>query len=126
MIATTTLVAVSCCNCGVEYAIPDSLNNGALGQRGPNGRSIYCPNGHSWHYVGETEAEKERRLRKQEQDRSAALRADLDRAEASLRTTRGVVTKMRKRAIVGSCQFCHRNFANVARHVASQHPAETA
>jgi hypothetical protein len=38
------------------------------------------------------------------------------------RSTRGALTKQRKRAANGVCACCHRSFANVARHMKTQHP----
>lgn len=45
------LVVVQCCSCGVEYAIPRVLHRELLDAR--EGKSAWCPNGHSWHYISE-------------------------------------------------------------------------
>lgn len=124
MNVTTTLVAVNCYSCGVDYAIPAILDRVAQEKRGLGGHHVWCPNGHAWYYIGETDAEKYKRLYAESRDHTAAVRAERDQAEASLRATKGVVTKMRKRAIAGACQFCHRHFVNVERHVATKHPGE--
>lgn len=123
VMASISLEVEACPSCGVLHGVPDALIKKALED---HRREIYCPNGHSWHFLGETEAEKERRLRKWAEDRASSERARADQAEASLRTTKGHVTRLRRRAITGTCAFCHRHFANVQRHVASQHPTEVA
>lgn len=128
MIAIQTLVVVQCYSCSIEYAIPNALNEKALDRtRDAPGQtvSIYCPNGHSWCYIGENEAQKlERRLRL-ERDLRASIAAERDQATASLRATRGVVTKLRKRADAGACPFgCRRHFVDLERHVATRHPGQ--
>lgn len=122
---TDTLVIESCPTCGVVHGVPDALIQRAKERRGPGGRQIYCPNGHTWHYTGETDAERERRLRKYAEDSAASARARADQAEASLRTTKGHVTRLRKRVAAGVCPFgCRRHFVDVERHVATRHPGQ--
>jgi hypothetical protein len=115
------LEPVTCFRCGVIFGLPDDF----YANRKRDQDNWFCPNGHEQHFIGETEAAKFRRLWKAEQDRAAALSADRDQVQASLTATKGVVTKLRKRAITGTCAFCHRHFANVERHVATKHPTET-
>ncbi|GAA4681275.1 hypothetical protein [Phytohabitans rumicis] len=118
------LVAIDCCSCGVVFG----LSEGHHRQLRRTGQRFFCPNGHSQSYT-ETEAD---RLRKQlatvEQQRDRA-RANAthyqDQAEATervLRATRGQVTKLKKRVANGVCPCCNRSFANLARHMAGQHP----
>ena len=123
---TVTLVVMDCAQCGVVFAISDRLNT----SRKESGESFYCPNGHGMTY-GKSVADRLRdQLSAAERDREwfrtaeRETREERDRVRASLAATKGVVTKMRKRAIAGSCQFCHRHFSNVERHVASRHPGE--
>jgi hypothetical protein len=123
---TGTLVVITCW-CGMAHAVPSELraHQEAEHRGGRPQTAIYCPLGHSHIIAGKGEAERLRADLDRYKDRNAALVAERDQVVASLRTTKGVVTKMRKRAIVGACQFCHRTFANVARHVATVHPTET-
>lgn len=122
---TDTLVVEACPTCGVVHGIPQALERTAKENRGPRGRQIYCPNGHTWHYTGETDAERERRMRKYSDDAAAAARARADQAEASLRTTKGHVTRLRNRVAAGVCPFgCRRHFVDVERHVATRHAGE--
>lgn len=117
---SVTLEPVTCYACSVIFGIPSDMYRHRLEDQ----KEWYCPNGHSQHFIGETEAEKYQRLWKAEQNRLAAERSQHDQTKASLTATKGVVTKLRKRAITGTCAFCHRHFANVERHVATQHPSE--
>lgn len=115
------LVVVEC-TCGILYAIPENLHRSAQDHRGPNGWQISCPLGHTWHYTGD---DLEVRLQKEldrERNWSARLTAERDQVQASLNATKGVVTKMRKRASAGVCPCCTRTFQQLARHMAAKHP----
>lgn len=115
-------LVVTSCWCGIYLAVPRDLYNEA--QR-DHKKGIHCPLGHTFVFTGDTEAQRLKRELQWERDRLAAVRAERDQAQASLSATKGVVTKMRKRAIAGACQFCHRHFGDLQRHVASKHPDET-
>ena len=120
----------ACCRCGIAFAVTKEFNRECLDDRGPRGKQFYCPNGHGQHYTGKTEADRER-------ERAEALAAQVERANrraanaqedaraarASLVATKGHLTRSRRRAAGGVCPCCNRTFANVARHVAGQHPA---
>jgi len=121
---TGTLVVEACPTCGTEHAFPKALYNEA--QRLKSRFSVWCPAGHQWHYLGETEAEKEKRLRRQTEDRLVAERARADGAEASLRATKGHVTRLRKRVLDGECPLCGQHLRDVARHVKRVHDKDTA
>jgi len=116
------LEPVSCYSCGTIFGLSDDFYR----HRKDDQKEWYCPNGHSQHFISETDAHKFKRLYEQQKDTSAALRGQLDGAENRLRATKGVVTKLRKKAITGTCAFCHRHFANMERHVATKHPTEIA
>jgi hypothetical protein len=118
---STTLTVISCGVCAIPFAIPDDLYT----SRRQDGKRFYCPNGHDIWYA-ENENKRLQRELKWERDRRAAIAAERDQAEASLRATKGVVTKMRNRAIAGECSFCGAHVYQMARHVARKHPGETA
>jgi hypothetical protein len=112
-----TLTVTRCINCGVQFAAPDYF----VTARQNDGKSFYCPNGHSlcWH---ETEADK---LRKRLERSEARERHALDQLQATERSRaalRGVVTKTKKRVGNGVCPCCNRTFQNLARHMAGKHP----
>lgn len=118
---TVSLNVWECPSCGVVYGITSEFANAVKNRHG----SYYCPNGHSLSWK-DSEADILRR-------KLDSARMDVDwyksrasEAEGSLRATRGVVTKLRKRVTNGVCPFgCRRHFANLQRHVASKHPGAT-
>ena len=124
---TQQLTVLSCCNCGVEFALPEDLRQELVKER----RRFYCPNGHGQSYVGKTEAEKLREQLEAEQRRIVRLRAEQDRlvaqrdhAEAQARGYKGAMVQARKRSAKGVCPApgCKRSFVDVAKHVATKHP----
>jgi hypothetical protein len=118
-----TLHVTDCPTCGVVYAIPDGLYR--RGQRYKENVAIYCPNGHTWHYLGKTHAEELDELR----DQVARQRSLRDQAEASERAQRAAATRARNerdrlkvRAAAGVCPCCNRTFKQLARHMETKHP----
>lgn len=123
----TTLEVVSCPTCAIVYAIPARLKAAALRWHGDreNGWKLCCPLGHEWWYTGQTEKEKLQAKLKDERDRSGRLAAERDQTAASLRATKGVVTRQRKkleRVKNGVCPCCNRTFVNLGRHMSTKHP----
>ncbi|HYC31767.1 MAG TPA: hypothetical protein VEB59_05720, partial [Gemmatimonadales bacterium] len=45
-----------------------------------------------------------------------------DQTAASLRSTKGVVTKIKRRVAGGVCPCCNRTFSDLARHMSGKHP----
>jgi hypothetical protein len=112
MTYTETLV-VTHCWCGIALAIPSNLHRVAKDE----GQSVYCPIGHSFSYR-DTYAKRLERERRQHEATRELLAAE----ERSHSATRGHLTRQKKRIAAGVCPCCHRHFANVERHMASQHP----
>ncbi|MEC4836842.1 hypothetical protein R2362_20105 [Mycobacteroides chelonae] len=122
---TEQLYVEHCCNCGMAFAMPGEFER----RRREDRKNFYCPAGHGQHYTGKTEAEKQReradRLQRQVEAREADIRFEQRRLESERRAhaaTKGTLTKTKKRIANGVCPCCNRSFANVARHVAGQHP----
>ena len=112
----------TCYRCGVLFAMTAEYRRKRLEDHTLN---FYCPNGHDQHYIGKTDAEKERKLRQAAERREKYWRESSEDTERRLRATKGVVTKLRKRAHAGTCPFgCRRHFADLERHVASKHPGQ--
>jgi hypothetical protein len=110
-----------CGECGVVFG----MGVGFANARREDHEGWYCPNGHRWSFRGESELERAQRLLNIERDRSARERALRDQTEASLRATKGVVTKQKKklgRVAAGVCPCCTRSFNDLARHMAAKHP----
>lgn len=116
-ISYTETLEVTQCYCGINLAVPDNLLRNAR----ENGTNIYCPLGHVFGWT-ETKADKLAKQLEREQRLSASRLAELDQEKASHSSTKGQLTKARKRAANGVCQCCHRSFVDVARHMKSKHP----
>lgn len=114
-----TLVAETCCDCGMAFGMSSEFRDRMLANRY---KSFYCPAGHSQHYLGESEADKYRRIAQQEEARADDLRAQRDRRERQLAAARGRITKIKNRVAAGVCPCCSRTFSNLARHMAGKHP----
>lgn len=120
LIYTGSLV-VTFCWCGTGVGIPSSLYNEAA----KTGKAVYCPVGHTFTYA-DTENDRLKRDLKWANNRAAAERAARDQAEASLRATKGHVTRLRRKVLVGECPFCGQHLRDLERHVTRQHPGENA
>lgn len=120
---TYSLNALDCPNCGVVFGITDDYEM----RRRTDNQNFYCPNGHIMSY-GETEADRLRKELEKAKGRIAAERgwaeritADLDAERKSHASTKGQLTKTRKRIGNGVCPDCRRHFVNVERHMATKH-----
>lgn len=127
--ATTDLAltyeSVDCPACGFVFMVPDTL----LGRRRKDGKTFFCPAGGCRMDYGETEAQKLQaqldRTQRQLATSQSTLTHERDQrtaAENALRAQRGANTRLRKRVSNGVCPCCSRTFADVARHMAGQHP----
>ena len=112
-----------CATCGIEFGMTRYFDK----QRRQDEQTFYCPNGHSLVYSGGLESEN-KRLRQQlerEEQKCRFLHSTNQAVEGSLRATRGVVTKQRKkltRVTNGVCPCCNRTFQNLQRHMQTKHP----
>lgn len=120
---TTELVAITCGGCGVLFAMNETYQK----ERLRDGKSWYCPNGCQRAYAT-TEADRVRAEIKKAEERleaekgwSARLSANLESERKSHASTKGQLTKTRKRIAGGVCPDCNRHFANVEHHMASKH-----
>jgi hypothetical protein len=123
---TGTLVIHECPACFVLHAIPKRMER----ERLADGGSVFCPNGHKWHFTV-TEVDKlKKQLADAKQTREwldGRLTHEQDQrraAERSASAYKGQATRLRKRVTAGVCPApaCHRHFANLERHIASKHP----
>jgi hypothetical protein len=126
--ATDTLVfagelMVVTCWCGIRHGVPSELRRHQLAER-VRGRQfgVYCPLGHE--YIPGSPSETDRLKKQLENERSYAsnLLARLDQERASHASTKGKLTKTRKRIANGVCPCCHRSFEQLARHITTKHP----
>lgn len=122
---TTTFKTEICCSCGVAFAVTSDYQR----RRIDDHAWFYCPNGHSQHYTGKSEAQQQRERAEQAERRLAnaqenvrIARADETATRRKLSAAKGQLTKTKNRIAAGVCPCCNRPFANVARHMAGQHP----
>lgn len=124
-----TLSVVECCNCHMTFAVTQRFEQ----SRRADHVNFYCPAGHPQHWAQQSSEEKlrtelatvKRRLEWKESARLAAV----DQATSAERRRRAAVgqnTKMRKRIANGVCPCCNRSFADLHRHMSSQHPTYVA
>ena len=118
-------VGEKCCNCGVTFAMEASFQQ----ERLKDHKNFFCPNGHSQHYTGETEADK---LKKKVKNLETQLQWAEDRATRAneqanshfrgKQIIKGKFKHMKARVANGVCPCCQRTFQNLMRHMKSQHP----
>jgi hypothetical protein len=116
----TETLTVCHCWCGIALAIPANLYRNAH----EDGRSVYCPLGHTfgWSETWKARYEREQANRKAAEQRAQASRELLRAEERSHQATRGHLTRAKRRSAAGTCPCCQRTFQQLARHMRSQHP----
>lgn len=119
-----TLNATDCAECGITFGIPVDFER----VRRQDGRTFWCPNGHSLSY-GKSESDRLREQLKRTERHLAntqvARDAAQDQAKAAeyrRRAAVGANTKLRKRIAAGVCPCCQRSFGNLAAHMTDKHP----
>ena len=135
MAASTAILVlnhIECPNCGTVFGISSDFEK----RRREDHQSFWCPRGHSMSYGHETAAERlarelkterdrtarEKHLREQAEARAAAERRAAEKIERSLRGTKAVVTRMKRRTSAGRCPCCSHQFKNLEQHMKAQHP----
>lgn len=126
---TATVTIEDCCTCGGPIALSQEQRRALLNSH----ESYYCPMGHRQHFVGESDAERAKRLEKELEAHKGWLQRQKEFADhvtdqlqaerKSHATTKGQLTRTRKRAIAAVCPLCNRTFKQVAAHMKSKHPA---
>lgn len=116
------LTRMTCGDCHVVFAVSTELYNKRLSDHG----SWWCPNGHCRHFIGKTDAQ----LLKEERQRTAALREDLNSTRAERdhhwierKKTNTRFKHLKERVKAGVCPCCHRTFQQLAKHMALKHPS---
>ncbi len=131
--STTTLVLTlthhTCGKCGIAFGLESTHHANLMESH----ETFYCPNGHPRAFTGQTE--KERRIAELERqtkalasardywsNRTASATREVEQTTRRLNGYKGVVTRMKRRAVAGRCPCCSHTFKDVKRHMASQHP----
>jgi uncharacterized C2H2 Zn-finger protein len=118
VVFSNVLVTETCCQCGVLFAMPEDLQR-AL--RKEHARSFYCPNGHSQHYIGKTEAQKQRERAERLKAQLTHTRDQLETAENRRRAEKAAKTRVLNRVKNGVCPHCKRTFKDLADHMKTKH-----
>jgi hypothetical protein len=123
-----TLYVQNCCTCGILFGIPNDFDD----RRRQDGRSFYCPNGHSLSYSDTLEKQLKREVERLEQsnrwreDQLRAARKDADHQRRVAAAAKGRVTKIKNRIANGVCPApgCKRSGlgSDVVAHIAACHP----
>ena len=108
------LSSETCCNCGIEFAMPASFQQ----KKRENGGSFYCPNGHGQHY-SETEVDRLKKQLDAEQRKTAFERNQRRETEKQLAKARTKIARVNH----GVCPHCNRTFRQLAQHMKSKHAA---
>ena len=111
----------TCITCGIVFWFPSDFKRRKISDK----TNYYCPNGHSQHYVGESDADKVVRLEREKREKQAALDQSWKQQQAlgrQLQAERTTAKKLRRRIKNGTCPCCHRTFKQLAAHMAAKHP----
>lgn len=116
---------VTCYSCGIHFA----LEEGHYRRRLDDHKSFWCPNGHSQHFIGQTEADKlkkelerERKLREMAQRTANMEESRARNAEIQVTRAKNRLKRERDRVANGVCPCCNRTFSNLQRHMEAKHP----
>ena len=120
--AATSEEAVTCCECGVEFA------SVVIIRRRVDGKLFWCPNGHSQVFT-ETEASKlrkqleaEKKRREQAESDAQWAKANAHNASVAERKAKNKLALLAKRVNAGVCPHCQRTFKQLAAHMKCKHP----
>jgi len=114
------MIVVHCPKCWIEYGIPDALDKRLLEARA--NLSVYCPNGHTWYYTGEREADALRRERDVIKQQNARLHEEARQAIQARNVAQADLRRHKTRTKAGLCPCCNRSFVNMQRHMKTKHP----
>lgn len=127
---TIVIDVTTCESCGIQFGASKAW----MDARRADGKGFYCPNGHALAFEGTTkklkkeleEAKKAAADAKRQADQYRnwynAEQGDHEQTRKKLSSTKGQLTKTKKRVANGVCPCCSRHFANLERHMAGQHP----
>ena len=123
MTLTSELIREICCNCSIEFAMPESLRN----ERLSDGKSFYCPNGHPQHFTESDISKLQRQLqtalssKKFYEERSDRYRVEMIKQERRGNGLKSALTLTKRRIAKGKCPCCDRTFEDLKQHIADKH-----
>lgn len=108
-----------CCNCRMPFLMPKSFQKEAL--EDPS-ICFHCPQGHSQHYTGPSEAQRlKKQLEIERLEHEKQMQANTNRLLDEI-NTRKKAERQLKRVHNGVCPCCNRSFVNLQRHMKTKHP----
>lgn len=119
--AEVSLVVETCPTCGCWHAFSKSLYEK---MQQDSSKAVYCPNGHSWHYIlsVKEQLEEARNRARRAEARNTHLQDQYDASERSRTSLKGVITRTKNRISKGVCPCCNRYFEKLAKHIKTKHP----
>jgi hypothetical protein len=112
------IITEECCSCGVVFGLTDYFQR----ERRRDHINFYCPNGHPQHYTSESDAEKNARLLREEQERHRRTLARENEAARQRDEAEAALKRHQKRTKNGVCPCCKRSFVKLAAHMKTKHP----
>lgn len=121
------LSEIVCSACNVTFGI----NTSHLRNIKNYGQKFYCPNGHEL-FFGESEKDKKLKAYETELAREKAKynrlsdiynsnRSELGKCIRQLNSTKGVITRMKRRLVKGLCPMCGMECHNIVNHIVNSH-----
>jgi hypothetical protein len=107
----------TCWVCGTPFAVATKL----IEAKRRDNKTLFCPSGCRLG-LGESESDKLRRQLDDQQRATQRANNRLQQERRSHASTKGQLTKTKKRVANGVCPCCKRSFAQLQRHMKSQHP----
>lgn len=118
MQTTIILKYITCCVCITRFAMDEELYR----RRREDGKGFWCPNGHDQIFT-DSEIQKLKRENQALKSSEIWTQQSLDKERAAHADTKSKLRKTNRRIANGVCPQCHRNFANVGRHMDNKHLA---
>lgn len=126
-IITETFRVVSCYTCGTRFAIGGELYKRVVTDAEGSVSCPACGKLTCWQESDDRKRIKELERKLAWEMQQATTQKQLrDEAEKSLKATRGVVTRFKRRAAAGVCPCCKRTFRQLSQHMSNKHPDFTA
>ena len=125
-VALSYTASIKVCDCSVCGA-PIALSGQQYRERLEDRKTFWCPNGHTQHFIGKSEAEKLKeeleRERKRRELAENTAQMEATRAERAINSLSRANKKL-DRVKKGVCPCCKRSFTNLRRHMETKHPEE--
>jgi hypothetical protein len=122
--AVDTYTIITCCKCHCTFG----MSSGVYNSRKKDGEIFYCPMGHSQHFTESDDVKHKRELTELSNrlaNKEVELIMSRNAHSSSERKLKAIKTKLKKtetRISKGVCPYCNRQFLDLYKHMAGQHP----